>query len=110
MGFWKKPFAPSSSKMLEAACQGDFGTVTALLKRKPSLASSRDSKGYTPLHKAAGNGRKDVAELLLANGADANAKACDRRTALDLATVSRHKGMAALLRRHGGRQSSDVVR
>ncbi len=109
MGLWQKLLAPSSSKMLAAACQGDFGTFTALLKRKPSLVSSRDNKGYTPLHKAAGNGRKDVAELLLASGADPNAKARDHRTVLDLATVNRHKEVAALLRQHGGCQSSDVL-
>jgi ankyrin repeat protein len=58
----------------EAARDGDLGRVKELLKDSPSLASSQDANGHTPLHYAALNGRKDVAELLLANQAEVNAK------------------------------------
>jgi ankyrin repeat protein len=44
-----------------------FKTVKVLLKDNPDLCFSKDSLG-TPLHWAADNGHKDVAELLRQNG------------------------------------------
>ena len=37
----------------------------------------QDHAGWTPLHEACSNGHRDVAELLLAHGADSNASARD---------------------------------
>ena len=58
----------------DAAKNGDLEKVTALLKSNPDLVSSKDYNGDTPLHLAALKGHKDIAELLLVNKADANAK------------------------------------
>ena len=60
------------------------------------------------MHGAAGRDRKEIVELLIANGADVNAKDEDGLTPLDLA-VRGHgdigNKIADLLRKHGGKES-----
>jgi ankyrin repeat protein len=81
----------------EAANAGDLAKVKALLKDNPDLVSSKDSYGLTPLHYAAWQGHKEVAELLLIAKADINAKANDGRTPLHVAAYWGQKDVAALL-------------
>ena len=88
----------------DAAKNGDLGRVKALVKESPDLVFSRDDDGWTALHYAALNGKKDVVELLLANKADVNAKAGNGATPLDIAAGHGHKGVTELLRRHGGQE------
>jgi ankyrin repeat protein len=57
----------------DASWDGDIQKVTTLLKENHILVFSKDKYGYTPLHWAALAGHNDVAEFLLANGADVNA-------------------------------------
>jgi len=58
--------------------------------------------GFTPLHYAAWNGHKEVAELLIAKGADVNAKvAIWGRTPLHFAAWNGHKEVAELLIENG---------
>src|SRR6266436_3509220 len=60
----------------EAVAKGDLEKVKTLLKDYPILVMDKDDKyGETPLHVAAGSGRKDMVELLLANNAEVNVKA-----------------------------------
>jgi ankyrin repeat protein len=54
------------------------------------------------LHIAAGFGRKDVVELLLANKADVNARDTNNLTPMQWAAPSGHKDVADLPRQHGG--------
>lgn len=54
----------------DAAEVGDVEQVKALLKAWPELLEAPDEKGVTPLHIAAANGRKEVAEALLARRAN----------------------------------------
>jgi ankyrin repeat protein len=63
----------AGQKICDAAGKGDLATVEALLKGNPKLVFSKDDKGNTPLHLSASHGYRDVAELLIANKADANA-------------------------------------
>jgi ankyrin repeat protein len=58
----------------DAAKAGDLVKVKALLKLDPELVSSKDNNGHTPLHVAVWDGHKDVVELLLANGAEVDAR------------------------------------
>ncbi|MFB0551948.1 MAG: ankyrin repeat domain-containing protein [Phycisphaerae bacterium] len=48
-------------------------------------AYAKDRLGHTPLHRAARHGDKALVELLIANGAEVNAKDCVGRTPLALA-------------------------
>jgi ankyrin repeat protein len=61
----------------DAVQSGDLPAIRELLARTPSLASARDGGGATPLHIAAFNGNREVVRLLVAQGADVNAR--DRR-------------------------------
>ena len=56
------------------------------------------------MHKAAGWGHKEVAELLIANGADVNAKDEDGDTPL----VYAEGEIADLLRKHGGKTGEEL--
>ncbi len=79
----------------------DLAKVKALLKENPDLVFSQNEVGWTPLHVAAALGHKDVAELLLGNGADVNAQDKKGRTPLDGAAKNGHKAVAELLMGHG---------
>ena len=46
----------------EAVKGNDISTVRKLINDNPDLVSSKDEDGFTPLHLAAANGYKDIAE------------------------------------------------
>ena len=79
----------------EAARRGDIAAV----KQRLAAGTKADTKrkdGNTPLHTAAQFGHKEVAELLIAKGADVNA-AVDGITPLHFAVARGHKEVAELL-------------
>jgi len=65
---------------------------------------NRQGTGWTPLHWAALEGHKGMAELLLANKADVNAKDNKGYTPLYYAADKGHKDVVDLLRQHGGHE------
>jgi ankyrin repeat protein len=67
-----------------AVCDGDLPKVRALLKSNPDLVFAKDI-GMTPLHVAAFTGHKEIAELLVANRADVNARDKGNQTPLHMA-------------------------
>ena len=93
----------------DAARIGDLARVKALLQGNRDLVFSQDPNpgGYnsdnhlggdwTPLHVAAAYGRKEVAELLLANKADVNAKDKAGWSPLHWASCEGHKDVVELL-------------
>lgn len=93
----------------DAAKAGDLKKVKALLKDNPDLVFSKDPNptgfnrdtmlghDWTPLHVAAAYGHRDVAELLLANKADVDARDNAGTTPLEWAAVEGYKAVAALL-------------
>jgi cytohesin len=82
-----------------AAEYGYLGRLQVLLKEDPTLVASRDYLyRRTPLHWAANNGHRDAAELLLANGADLEARDKNGDTPLGRAEAMGHPELVALLR------------
>ena len=61
--------------------------------------NAKNDYGSTPLHRPAFSGHKEIVELLIANGADLNAKDVNGHTPLDEAA----REIADLLRKHGGK-------
>lgn len=66
-------------------------------------ASSGPAAGYTPLMTAARNNKPDLVRFLLDNGADANARAADGKTALALAGQAGNSEVIKLLRAAGAK-------
>ena len=60
---------------------------------------------WTPLHWAAYRDHKEIVELLIAEGADVNAKDAGT-TPLDWAVYEDHPEIADLLRKHGAKESN----
>ena len=61
--------------------------------------------GWTPLHKAAYEGYREIVELLIAKGANVNAKNKYGTTPLDMAN---DRETADLLRKHGGKTGEEL--
>ncbi len=80
----------------EAVKNNDLAKVRNLINGSPDLVFSKDEDGFTPLHLAAANGYKEMAELLLASKADVNAKDNSESTPL-------HQAVAA------GRQHAELL-
>ena len=60
------------------------------------------------MHAAVVEGHKEVAELLIAKGADVNTKDLHGRTPLDATTVFNKTETANLLRKHGGKTGEEL--
>lgn len=77
--------------------QGDTAKVKDLLKKDPALVNRKNERGQTPLHIALLRGKKEIAALLIARGADVNAESTSNITPLMLAAFFGHKDAALLL-------------
>ncbi len=67
-----------------------------------------DVFGKPILHIAAELGHEEIVEMLIAKGADINAKAIVGGTALDFAIRNEHPETANLLRKHGGKTGEEL--
>ena len=83
------------STIHQAADAGDLAKVKAFIQE--GIDVNTKVHGCTPLHCAARYGHKEVAELLIAKGADVNAKDMRGRTPIDLAIDQGRKEIAKLL-------------
>ena len=86
----------------KAVHQDNIPKVKKLLQDNPGLIYAKDEDGFTPLHLAAANGYKDMAELLLANKAEVNSKDNAGGTPLHQAAAARgqHSDLAEMLLAH----------
>ena len=85
-----------SEDIWEAAEYGNIETIKHHLANGTDV-NAQDFDGWTPLHWAAMEGHKKIAELLIANGADVNLKNMDSNTPLQYAAMAGQTGIAKLL-------------
>ena len=84
---------------LAAAVVGDLPALEKLVSDSPALIAKTDDWGWTLLHKAAYGGHADVAEWLLAKGAELAPRE-DSRTPLHVAAGEGHADCVELLLSH----------
>ena len=90
-----------------------FGNIEAI-KQHLAAGTDVDAKtdvGTAPLFYAAADGQKEIAELLITNGADVNAKSSDDTlliTPLDAAIKSNQTEFADLLRKHAAKTGEEL--
>ena len=90
----------------DAARTGNLNAVQTELDKGVDV-NARDNDGWTPLHWAA-FGHKEIAELLIVEGANVNAKNKYGETPLDAAIRFRQTETADLLRKHGGKTGEEL--
>jgi hypothetical protein len=95
-----------------AAARGDLAGVQAELDKGVDVNAKDEQgenefgqRGQTPLHYAA---TKEIAELLIAEGADVNAKDNNGVTPLTNATNNGYTELGNLLRKHGGKTGEEL--
>ena len=88
------------STIHRAADAGDLAKVKAFIQE--GIDVNTKEYGCTPLHCVARYGHKEVAELLIAKGADVNAKDTRGRTPIDLAINQGRKEIAKLFASKSG--------
>ncbi|KAJ4860719.1 ankyrin repeats (3 copies) domain-containing protein [Trichoderma breve] len=86
---------------LAAAVHPELAMPLAVVKlfeeNEPTLLDARDSDGRTPLSYAAENGHDEIAQFLLAKGAEAESGGNDGQTPLHRAALSGNSGVVRLL-------------
>ncbi|XP_053696099.1 ankyrin repeat domain-containing protein 49 [Sabethes cyaneus] len=97
----KDPKASLERLALWAAGSDKLEILEEVLCKKPSVVSSVDDDGYTPLHKACYNNNRVMAELLLKYGSDPNARTELGWTPLHSACKWNNAECVALLLQHG---------
>lgn len=83
--------------LLDAAARGRAERVSALLETNPGWVSTADDDGETALHRAASHGQTDVVDLLLARGAEVDARSYNNFTPLHRATMHHSIGIVRRL-------------
>ena len=100
--------AEADRALLDAAENGNIAAVKQHLDAGANVNAKDNVLGVTPLHPAALDGHKEITELLIAKGADVNAKIEDGKTPLDLAIHLKRTEIADLLRKHGGKTGEEL--
>ena len=90
----------------QAAAKGNIEAVKQHIAAGTDV-NAKDWSKMTPLHQAALYNRKEIAELLIDNGADLNVESYGE-TPLDTAINWKHPETATLLRKHGGKNGEEL--
>jgi len=85
---------------------GDIEAVKEFLATGTDVNAKEDELGMPPLSVATTFGHKEIVELLIAEGANVNAKDENSLTPLDWAIYEDHPEIADLLRKHGAKESN----
>jgi ankyrin repeat protein len=89
--------AAAGNDIFDAVRAGDGDKVKALLQADPKLAEARTEDGSTALHLAALEGHAEIARVLLAGGAQVNARGLRDETPLHMAMYDAHRELAEVL-------------
>ena len=106
---------PPTTKVLDvpilaAAYNGNIEAVKQHLAAGTDVNVKGGFADGTPLHYAAANGHKEIAELLIDKGADVNAKDIWVHTPLEVAIGRKHPETADFLRKLGGKTGPQTGR
>src|SRR5437879_1315079 len=80
----------------DAVDKGEVEMVKALIEKNLEFVNSKGKSDWMPLHYAAYNGSKEIAELLLTHKAEVDAKNEDSRTPLHVAALNGHMEVVKL--------------
>jgi ankyrin repeat protein len=97
---------PPDISIHDAAKGGNIEAIKQHLAAGTDV-NAKDLTGFAPLVFAASWGHKEIAELLIAKGADVNVKNSGK-TPLDWAIKQSHTETAALLHKHGGKTGKEL--
>ena len=108
-----KPSKPSTAEVLgislhDATRTGDIEVVKQHIAAGTGVNAKTALDKRTPLLLAAWYGHKEIVELLIAEGADVNAKNDEGKTPLDMAIDRKRTETADLLRKHGGKTGEEL--
>ena len=92
----------------EAVQDGNIEAVKQHLAAGTDVNGTGEELGWTPLHLAAYKGQNEIVELLIAKGANVNAKNDIGETPLDFAIQLKSTEIADLLRKHGGKTGEEL--
>ena len=112
-GFWmlKPQPPPPDISIHQAALDGNIEAVKQHLAAGTDV-NAKNGIGRTSLHNAAWLNHKEIAELLIAKGADVNAIVASGqyqgKTPLDAAIQVGRPEVADLLRKHGGKTKKEL--
>ena len=104
------PSVPDIS-MYDAAEVGNIEAVKQHLAAGTDV-NAKDKDGWSPLHPASYEGHQEIVELLIAKGADVNARVelgpQQGMTPLDSANNSDRTEIVSILRKHGGKTGAEL--
>ncbi len=105
-----KEYREAGDALVAAANKGDEGKVKKMLKATPYLLNYRNNNDDTPLHAAASGGHKEVAELLVAKGANTTIANDQGKTAMDVAYGKANGWLKKELGfKNGGKEVGDTL-
>ena len=101
---------PPDISIIDAARDGNIEAVKQHIAAGTDVSARHNMGRHTPLYFAVFKGHMEIAELLIANGADVNAKDDNGNTPVDWIDVDDvdSKEIADLLRKHGGKTGEEL--
>ena len=97
---------PPDISIHNAASGGHIAAIKQHLAAGTDVNAKDDDQGRTPLHWA--NSTKEIADLLIAEGANVNAKTKFGETPIDAAILLGQTETADFLRKHGGKTGEEL--